>query len=152
MDFAELNTLCLDYACKNERYARKRNAIPPHTVFRTIRMRLFQPFFNLRAAFRLIQNGSISEAHMGIIPCKRPAGSKPPLPENRLPSVSVRLVSFLLFILHLAVFIHFPVTLNCYILVCADKLYVPVYYDISVFLVKLCRHTYSVELLTGNKC
>lgn len=35
-----------------------------------------------------IENGSISEAHKGVIPFRTAASGKPPMPSNRLPIVS----------------------------------------------------------------
>ena len=34
-----------------------------------------------------IENGSISEAHKGVIPFRTAASGKPPIPSNRLPMV-----------------------------------------------------------------
>lgn len=92
-------------------------------------------------------NGSISEAHTGVIPASSPPKGKPPEPSNRLPRVKV------LFVMgcYLAKIVFLAVTQNADLFIRADLFDVSADNDIAEFLVQFDGATDAVGLLTGNE-
>src|SRR5699024_5375933 len=94
-------------------------------------------------------NGSISDAHTGVMPESNPPRGKPPEPSKRLPRVS-------LFIWYLHLFykvgVHhlFSVSLHKNILRRDAVLHSPAEDDRSIFLIQLHHAAHSVHLLAGN--
>ena len=92
-------------------------------------------------------NGSISEAHTGVIPASSPPNGKPPEPSNRLPRVKV------LFVMgrYLTVLVFFFVTQHADLFLRADLLDVPLYDNIAELLIQFDGAADAVGLLTGNE-
>ena len=93
-------------------------------------------------------NGSISDAHTGMIPASSPPNGKPPEPSNRLPRVNV------LFVMgrYLAELVFLAVTQDADLFIRADLLDVPLYDDIAELLIQFDGAADTVGLLTGNEC
>ena len=76
-------------------------------------------------------NGSISDAHTGVIPARSPPKGKPPEPSNRLPRVRGLFVTGY----YLAVCVFLSITQNGYLFIRADLLDIPLHDHITEFLV-----------------
>src|SRR5574344_1213748 len=92
-------------------------------------------------------NGSISDAHTGVIPASSPPKGKPPEPSNRLPRVRL----FFCSILDLLIFEGLSVTDYGHIFVCADLLDVSVHDDVAELLIEFRRITHAPGLFAGDK-
>src|SRR5699024_12273964 len=94
-------------------------------------------------------NGSISDAHTGVMPESNPPRGKPPEPSNRLPRVN-------LFIWYLHLFykvgVHhlFSVSLHKNILRRDAVLHGPAEDDRSIFLIQFHHAAHSDHLLAGH--
>lgn len=96
-----------------------------------------------------IGNGSISEAHTGVIPASSPPKGNPPEPSNRLPRVKG------LFVMgrYLAILVFLAVPQNADLLIRAGLLNVPLHDDIAEFssssmvqqMRSVCSQAMSVE-------
>lgn len=91
-------------------------------------------------------NGSISEAHTGVMPEIKPPNGKPPEPSKRLPRVKL----FMLY-LHFGVFVGQPITLNGHTVRPTNLLDIPLHDYIAELFVQFHGVADAVGLLTGNK-
>ena len=106
-------------------------------------------------------NGSISEAHTGVIPQSRPPKGKPPEPSKRLPRVKVVFDSmgtsseqwdiFRIVPDHLFIAVGQAVPLEGYTVRFAHLLDVPLHNDIAELFVQFDGAADAVGLLTGDE-
>ena len=91
-------------------------------------------------------NGSISDAHTGVMPEIKPPKGKPPEPSKRLPRVKL----FMLY-LHFGVFVSQTLTLHSNTVCTADLLDIPRHDYIAELFIQFHGVADAVGLLSGNQ-